>query len=180
MKKEITILTSNELSINKNLTRNYFSKNGFILTRESDEYMIYKRGSLFQNFLTFNSLKWKSEIQIRFDGPTIHSTINVNTIGQIVTWKEEKLWDTFISNFEVNIYTGKDLTENNIQALVDTKSNTFRLIGWALVGAIVIGIPAGIVGYYTNIDSSAGVGATMGAILMMRNKNNKEKQSKVK
>jgi hypothetical protein len=179
MKKETTILTYNSLNVNKDLTKKYFSKNGFILKYESGDCMIYKRGSLFQNFVTFNPLKWKSEIKITYNDSTIYLIISINTIGQVPTLKEEKLWDTFISNFEVTVQTEKDMTQNNKQALVNTKSNSFRLVGWALIGAVVGGIPAGIIGYYTNIDSLAAVGAGMGALLLMKNRINKEKQSKV-
>ncbi|WP_045459582.1 hypothetical protein [Sporocytophaga myxococcoides] len=137
-----------------------------------------QEGSLFQNFVTFNPLKWKSEIKITYNDSTIYLTININTIGQTPTLKEEQLWDTFISNFEVTIRTEKDMTQNNKQALKNTKSNSFRLVGWALIGAIVFGIPAGMLGYYTNIDRLVGFGAGIGILIVMIYKNDKEKQSK--
>ncbi|GAL83873.1 hypothetical protein MYP_1101 [Sporocytophaga myxococcoides] len=70
------------------------------------------------------------------------------------------------------------MTQNNKQALKNTKSNSFRLVGWALIGAIVFGIPAGMLGYYTNIDRLVGFGAGIGILIVMIYKNDKEKQSK--
>jgi len=47
---------------------------------------------------------------------------------------------------------------------------------WALIGAIVCGVPLGFLAYFTGMDMLAGMGAAGGAMLFMMHQINKDRQ----
>lgn len=49
-------------------------------------------------------------------------------------------------------------------------------MGWALLGALIGGIPAGLIAYWTGINSIISIGAASGAIGLLTKKINDEKK----
>ena len=130
-----------------------------------------------KNMMTFNPLKWKSSIKIKFEEDIVNANFDINTIHQTVTLKEERLWKKFISNYQKTIETGKSLISENQAELRATKKSFWRYIGYAILGAIVFGIPSGIIAYLTGIESVLSIGVVGGGLMFMMNKINKDKAS---
>lgn len=51
-----------------------------------------------------------------------------------------------------------------------------KYMGWAILGAVVAGVPAGFIAYWTGIDSIASTGAVVGALGLMFYKINQDKE----
>ena len=104
------------------------------------------------------------------------ANFDINTIHQAVTLEEEKLWEKFISNYQKNIETGKSLISENKSALEATKKSSWEYIGYAVLGAIILGIPSGIIADLTGIESLVAIGAVSGALIFLMYRINKQKE----
>ncbi len=176
MKKKIEFETSLlEKDIMKS-TKTYFLSQGFKLEQESIDKLIFKKGSLLFNMITFNPLTWKSIITITFNPKTITGDFDIDTTGQTVTPKEEQLWENFIQNYKRFLLTNLDYTTENKQHLRSTYKSNLNYIKPAIMGAVIVGIPAGILAYFTGINSLVSVGAAGGAISFVMNKIEKKKK----
>lgn len=175
MKKQLDF----ELAIDEPLffsrTKNYFTKLGFDLIREDSEMLVFERGSTILNFFTFNPLKWKSRIEILVEGAQVKTFFDINTVGQVVTKKEDQLWVELIQNYHLSIVEGKDFTEDTLDELKSTKLNSFKIVRSALFGALIFGIPSILLAVLTGYDSIAIVGPASGAVGVFMNELNKEK-----
>jgi hypothetical protein len=100
MEKRIKFSVSDNLNI-KERTVEYFKKSGFNLLSASEEKLIFKRGSIALNMWTINPFKWKSLVMIEITSHEIMVEYKINAIGHILTRKDEKRWDGFISNINV-------------------------------------------------------------------------------
>lgn len=175
--KQIKINISEPLDLQEK-TIEYFKKSGFEILKSDreDTKLIIQRGSIFSNMWTFNPLKWKSEINIEIIGQEVIAEFNINTAGQIPTQKEEVLWDNFIENYKRYLADKKyDYESENKKALNTTKKNSWKYIGWALLGGLIGGIPSGLIAHWTGIDSIVSLGAAGGAIGLLTKKINDEK-----
>lgn len=176
LRKNIEFIVSETSAIKEN-TIDYFTKSGFKLINEStDRTLKFQRGSISNNMWTFNPLKWKSEIGISINGQVVKADFNINTLGQIPTSKEEGLWDTFIDNYRktLNERNFDFLTENN-KTVKTTKSDSLKYVGWAAVGGMMGGIPAGLIAYLTGMHSIVSIAAVGGAIALLTKKINDDK-----
>lgn len=176
MKQKIEFKSNKSIDVLKEETLNYFQKQGFKLASGDENSLQFERGSALKNMVTFNPLKWKSLIKIKFEEDIVKANFDINTIYQAVTLKEERLWEKFISNYQKTIETGKSLLSENQTELKATKKSSWKYIGYAILGAIVFGIPSGIIAYLTGIESIVTIGAVSGALIVMINKINKEKE----
>lgn len=176
MNQKIEFKSNKSVNLLKEETLNYFQKQGFKLAKSAENSLQFERGSAMKNMVTFNPLKWKSSIKIKFEEDTVKANFDINTIHQAVTLKEERLWGKFISNYQIRIETGKSLISENQAELKATKKSSWKHIGYAILGAIVFGIPSGIIAYLTGIESIITIGAVSGALMFMMNKINKEKE----
>jgi hypothetical protein len=143
----------------------YFGGQEFKVSMDSKERLICRKGNLLTNLFTFNPLNWKSTLTISIEDRFIHLTANINTIGQIVMAKEEALWDTFIDNFKSSIQTKKDFNEANKTQTIETVNSNFRYLKHALIGGFIFGIPAIVIGIYSQMPSVAvalSVGGSVG------------------
>lgn len=155
----------------------YFQQSGFKITEQNMVGLKIKRGSIFSNMWTFNPLKWKSEIDIEIKENEINADIHIDATGQMPTIKEEKLWDTFINNYKLFVTeTNFDFQIENQKALNSTKKNSVKYVGWATLGGLIGGIPAGLIGYWTGIDILVSIGAAGGAIGLLTMKINEKKK----
>lgn len=176
MNQIIEFKSNKSVNILKGETQNYFQKQGFKLVKSDENSLQFKRGSVLNNMVTFNPLKWKSSINIKFEENIVKANFDINTIHQAVTLKEERLWQKFISNYQKTIETGKSLISENQLELKATKKSSWKYIGYAILGAIVFGIPSGIIAYLTGIESIVSIGAVSGALMFMMNKIEKERR----
>lgn len=139
--------------------------------------MTHKLGSMMRNLVTFNPLQWKSKIDVEFDAEKVFTSFRIKTSFQVATSKEENLWENFISNYQSTIETGKAHVANNQAALLEKKISSLTYILFAVISAVIFGIPAGIIAHKTGIDGLASAGASVGAVAAMsyRIKIDKEK-----
>lgn len=156
-------------------TLKYFQEQGFKLTKYDANYLKFERGSTLQNMVTFNPLKWKSVTEINFIEDKVIADFVIDTTYQMVTNKEKKLWTKFISNYQNTIEKGGSFLLENKVELEETKKSSWKYVGYAIGGAIVFGIPGGIIAYLTGIDSIFTGSMIGGSIFFIMNKMNKEK-----
>ncbi|MEH0157564.1 hypothetical protein V6R21_25925 [Limibacter armeniacum] len=152
-------------------------KSGFKLKSELENELVFERGSTLLNMVTFNPLKWKSLISISIQDNMISANFDVSTIGQSLTAKEEKLWDTFVENYQQAMQLGVGKIADNRKELRKTKLKSFHYILWAIIGAVLFGIPTGIIGALFEIDSLVGVGTSVGAMSFLMYKIEMDKKS---
>jgi hypothetical protein len=175
MNQKIEFKSDKSIEELKRATTTYFTEQGFKLEIDDEKFLQFKRGNTLKNMVTFNPLKWKSVTQISFEEKKVIANFEINTIYQAVTFKEEKMWENFISNYQKTIETGKSFISENKKQLKETKKSQWIYVGYALLGAIVFGIPGGILTYFTGIESFTTMGAIGGSMYFMLNKINNEK-----
>ncbi|MFC5683721.1 hypothetical protein ACYE2N_01135 [Flavobacterium sp. MAHUQ-51] len=177
-KIDFTVLGNPDLI---NDTIKYFKQSGFrYIDNNTEEKLRFERGSIASNMWTFNPLKWKSEIEIEISGQKIKANFNINTVGQIATQKEEKLWDSFIENYRKHLINNKfDFKTENKKTLKSTKKNSLKYIWWALLGGLIGGVPAGLIAYWTGINSIVSIGSSVGAIGLLTKKINDDKKKSI-
>lgn len=172
LKKQILFTCSNDGDLSAKVIE-YFKKSGFkqVDRGSSGSKLVFERGSLFTNMVTFNPLNWKSEIEIFIEEEHVSANFHIDAIGQIPTSKDERLWDIFIGNFQKYLCdVNFDFQSENNALVRQTKSKNLTYIGWTLLGAVFGGIPAGFIAHSTGIHVVAAIGASLGAIafLMMK------------
>jgi hypothetical protein len=173
---EFRVFEPNDL---REMTIEYFKKSGFkhIVSNPTDNKIKFGRGSIASNMWTFNPLNWKSEIDIEFNGQEVKAYLDINAAGQIPTNKDELLWETFINNYQKYLLDSNfDFPTENSKSLKTTKSKNLKYLGWAALGGLIGGIPAGLIAYWAEIDTIVSIGAAGGAIALMTKKINDEKK----
>jgi hypothetical protein len=175
MKKQITFGVS-DTDLFFVSTEKYFSAAGFKKISQTDNQILFSKGGALGNLIAFNSLNWKSAVKITLHDAIAVTEFNINTVGQLVTPKEEGLWDTFIENYKLSITNGLDLTTENQLQIKGTRRDSLKYVKWALIGALVFGVPSGILAYISGIDTLAPMGATIGAVFLMTYKINQERK----
>ena len=175
MKRQITFkLTDTEYF--SALTKNYFTGTGFKKVSETKNQLSFVKGSSLLNMVTFNPLNWKSEVKVILTNDIVEAYFDINTVGQMVTPKEEKLWDIFIENYKISVRDKVDMTQVNKNQLSETKKDSWKYVKHSLIGAIVFGVPSGILAYYTGLDTLAPMGASIGAISFLSKKINEDRK----
>lgn len=163
----------------KKMTIDYFTKSGFkhIDNVSNNKKIFFQRGSIASNMWTFNPLNWKSEIDIEFNGQEVKANFNINIAGQIPTNKDELLWQAFIDNYEKYLLDSNfDYLTENSKSLKTTKSKNLKYFGWAILGGLIGGIPAGLISYWSGISTIVSIGAAGGAIALLTKKINDDKK----
>jgi hypothetical protein len=178
MKRQIQFEISDNSSVLE-ASRNFFTRTGFKITNDTDQTISFSKGSTLLNMVTFNPLNWKSRINISIQNNSVLGDFDIDTTGQAVTAKEEQLWDKFIESYKISIVENVDLSQTISNELKETKKNSLKYVMWALIGAIVCGVPLGFLGYFTGIEMLAPMGAAGGGMLFMMNKINKDRQKNV-
>ena len=178
MKRQIVFKLDDTSSFFKNTT-DYFSPMGFKKVIDSENQIVFTKGSLLLNMVTFNPLNWKSDIKITLQDSTVVADFDINTTGQVTTPKEEKLWDVFVENYKVSVTNNLNLLTENKQQIKETKRNSIKYLKWALIGGVAFGIPFGILGYFTGIETLASTGAAIGAISFIMWKINEDRKNDI-
>lgn len=156
----------------------YFNAYGYKIISRKEDIVRLKQGSSISNAWTFDALKWMCESEIKWIGQTvIEANLNINTSGQIVTLKEEQLWDTFIDNYKRFLTeTQYNFIAANSKALHSVRKNSIKYVSWAALGGLIAFIPAAIIAYFTGIDVIAPMGAVIGAVGFLMKKIQDEKK----
>jgi hypothetical protein len=175
MKRQITFKLDDTNSFAP-LTKEYFAGSGFKKISETENQITFEKGNALLNMVTFNPLNWKSKVDVILQNNIVVADFDINTFGQLTTPKEEKLWDTFVENYKVSVTDKLDLASENQKQLIETKQDSLKQVKWALLGALVFGVPCGVLAYFTGVDALAGMGAAFGAIFFMMYKINKERE----
>jgi hypothetical protein len=178
IKKIIEFQVSEPTDLEK-MTMEYFTKSGFKHKENSstDKKIIFNRGSIASNMWTFNPMNWKSEIDVEINGQDVKANFNIDTTGQIPTNKDEVLWITFIENYKRYLLDSTfDFLTENTRNLKNTKGKNLKYLGWAVLGGLIGGIPAGLIAYWTGINVIVSIGAVGGAIVFMTKKINDDKK----
>ena len=173
MKKHVTFRIE-DISSFGILTDNYFLAMGFTKERGTQNSLVYAKGSGLMNLVTFNPLNWKTVVTVTVNGDVINADFDITTFGQMVTPKEEGLWDIFINNFKMSLVNNVDLTAENHRQLKVTDRDSWNFIKWAILGAVVFGVPFGFLAYLSEWDMLAPLGAAIGAIVFVTVKKNME------
>ncbi|WP_276483460.1 hypothetical protein [Paraflavitalea pollutisoli] len=154
----------------------YFEQSGFKVVDRQEQGLTIKRGSAALNMCTFNPLKVKSAIRVTIKEGMVTATFEVDTVYQLMSVEDEKLWDLFVDNFKLYLTSDIDFVSVNERALRATKKGNLKYLGWALLGAVVVGVPAGVIAYLTDIDSIASTGVALGAFGLVMKKMNDERK----
>jgi hypothetical protein len=163
----------------REMTIQYYRKSGFKQKDSSpnEREIKFGRGSIASNMWTFNPLNWKSEIDIEFNGQEVKAQFNINAAGTIPTNKDEILWQTFIDNYQKYLCDSNfDFLTENSKTLRTTQRKNLKYLGWALLGGIIGGIPAGLIAYWTGINTIVSIGAGAGTIALLTMKINDDKK----
>ena len=158
-------------------TKTFFIKEGFKTVDETNNTVSFSKGSTLLNMVTFNPLSWKSRIEISVKGNEVLAEFNIDTTFQAVTPKEEKLWDSFIENYRLSLVNHVDVSQAVSEELNATKKDNLRYVMWACIGAVVGGLPFGVLAHFSGIDMLAPMGAAGGAILFVMMKINRDSRS---
>jgi hypothetical protein len=175
MRKQIEFTITDTESFFR-LTNTYFLMAGFKKSVETENKISFTKGNMLLNMVTFNPLNWKSLVTVSLLGNKVVADFDINTVGQMVTAREEKLWDTFVENFKVSLTQKADVTKENKEQLAKTKKDSLKYILWAVLGAIVLGVPFGFLAHFTGVDILAPAGGALGAVLFMMWKVNRDKK----
>jgi uncharacterized protein YndB with AHSA1/START domain len=89
-------------------------------------------------------------------------------LKQTIERMKQYLTDQKASAFAVGNATSTRLKESNV--------NTWKYVGWALVGGIVLGVPAAFLAKLTGLNMLAPMGAAGGAVLFMMNRISHDKK----
>ncbi len=168
MKHQLEFTSDKSLEILQSATKQYFTTQGFKLSKEAPNHLQFKRGSISQNMLTFNPLKWKSCIDIKFDNQKIYADFDINSTFQSVTKKDEQLWETFVTNYQKSIETDQDFIQQNQHELQKTKKYNRKYLVAALIGALVFGILGIFISQW--INTTIAVWSASGAVIFMTSK----------
>lgn len=177
MKKQIQFeITDSTTALES--TRTFFTAQGFTITNQTDTTITFSKGSVIQNLASFNPLKWKSTTDVSVSNNLLTADFAIDTTGQTVTAKEEKLWDTFIQKFRSAVANNTDVTQEISREVRAAQQGTWKYVLWALVGGFVVGVPFAFLAYLTGFKMLAPMGAAAGSILFMMNRiNNDRKQN---
>tara|TARA_Y100001972_G_scaffold129251_1_gene195718 strand:- start:2882 stop:3424 length:543 start_codon:yes stop_codon:yes gene_type:complete len=153
----------------------YFEQFGFKTQQTEPNKLIFHQGSTFRNMITFNPLKWKSRIEITINEKLVSASFKINTIGQMVTTKEENLWDVFINNFQDSIVNGNDTKDTVKSELKNTYKSSLDYVLQVFLGALIFGIPGGIISHFTGTTMFVTGSAVGGALYFMHRKNQRDR-----
>ncbi len=167
MKKRIKFSVSDNLDLSGK-TIEYFNQSGFKQLDTNDGKLKFERGSITSNMLTINPLKLKSEIEIEIIQQEIIADFNINATGQILTQRDEKLWDSFIDNYK-HFLTEKnfDFKTENKKRLNSTKRKIFEYFRWPFLIGLITGFSGRYVADWTGINWIVFIAIVCGAYLLL-------------
>jgi hypothetical protein len=102
MKRNFTFKTNYDVAETRRIVLDYFDDQGFIVTYQDTNMLVFNKGNRWHNMMTYNPLEWKSTIKVIFKDKTCDLHAVISTFGQIVTPNEEALWDTFFENLRLS------------------------------------------------------------------------------
>ena len=94
------------------------------------------KGSLLDGWKS-NPLDWKSEISIIFNQNSLEVIFNIDTLSQMKTYEELKVWEIFIETFQSFLIEGNTKNSTLISAISESKKSRFSYFGWAIIGILI-------------------------------------------
>lgn len=163
----------------RNLCHEYLAEYGFKLLKETEDHLMFKRGSSLRNLFTFNPLKWKTEVNIKISSSFLDCDFSVSTIGQVPTKSEERTWEVFSDNLEKFLIDPSFgfKQENQIQ-LRKAKTGNWTYLKEAILVGVLVAIPLTIIGEFLGVNDLAPAVAAVGAGIAIAIRVQKEKTSK--
>jgi hypothetical protein len=76
----------------------------------------------------------------------------------------------------LSLLSPSDVASGNKELVTEIRKDNWQFVRAALLGAIVLGVPSGILSYYTGVSTLASMGAAMGAALFVKFKMDKQKR----
>jgi hypothetical protein len=117
----------------------YLLGESFKLKSDNKEFIIFEKGSVFENHFTFNPRKWKSKVKVTFsrinDKTVVWAEFDIDTIGQKVTLKEEQFWINCVNRLE-NAANGAFETNQ----LNSSEGKSTIVNGWKIIGLEILTI----------------------------------------
>jgi len=170
------IIVSDSITDLKKITRDYFIKQGFKEIIGSESKLTFKRGNIFLNMVATNPLKWKSRFTLVFEEGKINTDFEINTIYQMVSSQEEKVWFNFVQNYQESVTSGELQLPKNKKLIKKAKRAGLKHFAYALLGGFLFGVPGVIISYYTGIDAIATGLGLGGAMFFLNMSVEKDKQ----
>lgn len=131
----------------------------------------FEKGSLLGNVVTFNPLQWKSVVEVTIEEQQLTAHFYIHTTYQFPSNNDEALWDSFVSNFEKYLQEPAfNFKTANAQAIKVNKRKNRKYVGWALLGGLITGIPAGVMALWLDSPLIASGGAALGGLALMSKK----------
>ena len=93
------IIVSDSVMELRKITTAYFVQQGFKEVMRTESKLSFERGNIFLNMIATNPMKWKSKFTIVFEEGKVNIDFEINTIYQMVSLQEEKVWFDFVENY---------------------------------------------------------------------------------
>ncbi len=140
MNYSFKINSKEEISTLRKRVTNYFLAQKFVLSKNKNNMLEFKRGNKLLNMVTFNPLQWKSVSKINFNGDEIVANFSIDTSFQQVMSKEKALWETYIGNLQTAIVTGDSVIDDNHKKRKETMYASWKFIGKNIFIGIAVGL----------------------------------------
>lgn len=115
--------------------KKYWESKGFHLTYVNPNLIVGKRGSVLKNHVTSNMMKLKSTLFIKIEDYSVHSTLEVNTVGQVITYEERRYWPLELEAFKQYLLFGESMEEDFKQYYKEAKKAVGKI--YLIIGIIV-------------------------------------------
>lgn len=151
-------------SMAESLCKEYFSEYGYRVFKETDDHLVFTRGSLLSNFFTFNPLKWKTQVNVVLTEDSLNCDFLISTIGQVPTKSEEQSWEVFIDNLRRFITESSfDHRSKNKTQVRKAKKSGVYIIKEGLLTGVLTAIPLAIIGSFFGAEAIVPIGAAIAA-----------------
>jgi len=152
MRKQINFVVPDTNQLTERVI-DYFNQFDLKLIEQKDGLLKFGHSSSYFEAWKSNPLKWESEISVLISGDKILADFYVDTEAQMNTMEEEKVWETFMENFQSCLINGVGPESNLNSTITDNRKSRLSYMGWAILGALTGGLLGGVFNNLTNIDS---------------------------
>lgn len=155
----------------------YFVKQGFTLEKRGEKELRFSRGSKLLNMFTFNPLKWKNIVKAEFKEQVVRVAVYIDTSFQSVLDSEEEVWDLFLRNLQESTESGVIPNADNESLIREGKGQSYRYLGYGLLGAVIFGGLGGIITFLLDIETDVLIrwGGIGGGLALMAYKSGRKK-----
>jgi hypothetical protein len=176
MTKQITFRVKDKVQLMERII-GFFEHAGFQRNHRERAILTFSRTSSLFEAWESNPLKWKSEIFVtRIDNEVI-AEFYVDTESQMFTIEEEKVWDSFINDFQISLQH-KSTHDQNTENSISTSKKARRVyFAWIVLGALTGGMVGFLVLKYSDAKMLAYLSIPFFTTLFLRLRINFNKRS---